>query len=117
MISGQMAEAFAIFFPAFGAMVLPILLAFPKLVRRHIPYRRQDRDPMTLKGEFYKDHYGRWSIKYSGNTLQSRALSSRLNLWWQEFTVQFVHELKEPIIPILGALLGAVFWVMWLYFP
>jgi hypothetical protein len=117
MISGQMAEAFAIFFPAFGAIILPVLPAFLKVCRRNIAYGRQDRSPMALKGELYKDDHGRRRTKYGGDALQSRAQSSRLSLWWQEFTEQVVHELKEPLIPIFGALLGAVFWVMWFYLP
>src|SRR5918996_6511216 len=117
MISGQMAEAFAIFFPAFGAIILPVLPAFLKGFHRYIAYGPQDRCPVALKGELYKDHYGRRRTKYSGDALQSRAQSSRLSLCRQEFTEQFVHELKEPLIPIFGALLGAVFWVMWLYLP
>jgi hypothetical protein len=114
---GQKAEAFAIFFPAMGAGLLTLLLTLMKLMWKHIHPRRYKRLSMALAGKLYRDHLGRWRIKYGGDTLQSLVKLSRSKLWWREFTEQFMGELKKPVWPIFGALVGAIVWLVWLYLP
>jgi hypothetical protein len=59
----------------------------------------------------YRDRYGRWKTTYDTKEFKSTAAWE----WLKNLYRQIVSESRDVLTPILGALIGGVIWLAWVY--